>query len=105
VVCLGYKAPAKVDPRLLDPKVLFQEVAEAPKVGCKRVQMGLDWTSETVAIRSAIKCYNQESHDGACDCIWAVDLDATTFRVLNCLCWMTCVPALTVLLRPAGDGS
>ncbi|WIA36773.1 hypothetical protein OEZ86_008035 [Tetradesmus obliquus] len=32
VVCLGYKAPAKVDPRLLDPKVLFQEVAEAPKV-------------------------------------------------------------------------
>lgn len=33
VVCLGYKAPAKVDPRLLDPKHLFQEVAEAPKVG------------------------------------------------------------------------
>jgi AdoMet-dependent rRNA methyltransferase SPB1 len=33
VVCLGYKAPAKVDPRLLDPKVLFQEVAEVPKVG------------------------------------------------------------------------
>jgi hypothetical protein len=32
VVCLGYKAPAKVDPRLLDPKHLFQEVAEAPKV-------------------------------------------------------------------------
>ena len=24
VVCLGYKAPAKIDPRLLDPKHLFQ---------------------------------------------------------------------------------
>lgn len=24
VVCLGYKAPAKIDPRLLDQKVLFQ---------------------------------------------------------------------------------
>lgn len=24
VVCLGYKAPAKIDPRLLDSKVLFQ---------------------------------------------------------------------------------
>lgn len=32
VVCLGYKAPSKIDPRLLDPKHLFQEVAEAPKV-------------------------------------------------------------------------
>jgi AdoMet-dependent rRNA methyltransferase SPB1 len=32
VVCLGYKAPAKIDPRLLDPKHLFQEVAEAPKI-------------------------------------------------------------------------
>ncbi|GFR43871.1 hypothetical protein Agub_g5000 [Astrephomene gubernaculifera] len=32
VVCLGYKAPAKIDPRLLDPKVLFQEVVEAKKV-------------------------------------------------------------------------
>lgn len=32
VVCLGYKAPAKVDPRLLDAKHLFQEVNEAPKV-------------------------------------------------------------------------
>ncbi|KAK9808202.1 hypothetical protein WJX73_008345 [Symbiochloris irregularis] len=31
VVCLGYKAPAKIDPRLLDPKHLFQEVTEAPK--------------------------------------------------------------------------
>jgi AdoMet-dependent rRNA methyltransferase SPB1 len=26
VVCLGYKAPAKIDARLLDPKHLFQEV-------------------------------------------------------------------------------
>ena len=24
VVCLGYRAPAKIDPRLLDPKHLFQ---------------------------------------------------------------------------------
>ena len=24
VVCLGFKAPAKIDPRLLDPKHLFQ---------------------------------------------------------------------------------
>lgn len=24
VVCLGYKAPAKIDPRLLDPRHLFQ---------------------------------------------------------------------------------
>lgn len=24
VVCIGYKAPAKIDPRLLDSKVLFQ---------------------------------------------------------------------------------
>ncbi len=24
VVCLGYKAPAKIDPRVLDPKHLFQ---------------------------------------------------------------------------------
>ena len=24
VVCLGYKAPAKIDPRLLDPKHVFQ---------------------------------------------------------------------------------
>ena len=27
VVCLGYKAPAKIDPRLLDPKHLFQVCA------------------------------------------------------------------------------
>jgi AdoMet-dependent rRNA methyltransferase SPB1 len=26
VVCLGYKAPAKIDPRLLDPRHLFKEV-------------------------------------------------------------------------------
>ncbi|GIM12377.1 hypothetical protein Vretimale_15764 [Volvox reticuliferus] len=31
VVCLGYKAPAKIDPRLLDHKVLFQEVVEPKK--------------------------------------------------------------------------
>ncbi|KAL4457861.1 hypothetical protein ABPG75_012726 [Micractinium tetrahymenae] len=32
VVCSGYKAPAKIDPRLLDPKHLFQEVQDAPRV-------------------------------------------------------------------------
>jgi len=32
VVCLGYKAPAKIDPRLLDPKHLFKEVDDTPKV-------------------------------------------------------------------------
>ncbi|GLC72047.1 hypothetical protein PLESTF_001198400 [Pleodorina starrii] len=32
VVCLGYKAPGKIDPRLLDSKVLFQEVSEPKKV-------------------------------------------------------------------------
>jgi AdoMet-dependent rRNA methyltransferase SPB1 len=31
VVCQGYKAPAKIDPRLLDPKHLFNDVTEAPK--------------------------------------------------------------------------
>eukprot|EP00798_Chlamydomonas_sp_ICE-L_P025161 gene25161-10792_t len=31
VVCLGFKAPAKIDPRLLDPKVLFADVAEPKK--------------------------------------------------------------------------
>jgi AdoMet-dependent rRNA methyltransferase SPB1 len=31
VVCLGYRAPAKIDPRLLDPRVLFREVALAAK--------------------------------------------------------------------------
>eukprot|EP00123_Amoebidium_parasiticum_P014056 comp22303_c0_seq1/m.33104 comp22303_c0_seq1/g.33104 ORF comp22303_c0_seq1/g.33104 comp22303_c0_seq1/m.33104 type:complete len:828 (-) comp22303_c0_seq1:324-2807(-) len=30
VVCQGYKAPAKIDPRMLDPKCVFQDV-EAPK--------------------------------------------------------------------------
>jgi AdoMet-dependent rRNA methyltransferase SPB1 len=32
VVCQGYKAPSKIDPRLLDPKHLFKEVEEPPKV-------------------------------------------------------------------------
>ncbi|KAI8471074.1 MAG: adoMet-dependent rRNA methyltransferase spb1 [Monoraphidium minutum] len=32
VVCLGYKAPAKIDARLLDPKHLFKEVDDTPKV-------------------------------------------------------------------------
>ncbi|KAF5833809.1 FtsJ-like methyltransferase-domain-containing protein [Dunaliella salina] len=32
VVCQGYKAPAKIDPRLLDPRHLFQEVSDAPRV-------------------------------------------------------------------------
>ncbi|KFM27898.1 AdoMet-dependent rRNA methyltransferase spb1 [Auxenochlorella protothecoides] len=31
VVCQGYKAPARIDPRLLDPKHLFKDVAEAPR--------------------------------------------------------------------------
>lgn len=31
VVCQGYKAPTKIDPRLLDSKHLFKEVVEAPK--------------------------------------------------------------------------
>ena len=31
VVVAQYKAPAKIDPRLLDHKVLFQEVEEAPR--------------------------------------------------------------------------
>ncbi|KAJ9518925.1 hypothetical protein QJQ45_026217 [Haematococcus lacustris] len=32
VVCTGYKAPAKIDPRLLDPRHLFAEVSEVKKV-------------------------------------------------------------------------
>ena len=36
VVCLGYKAPAKIDPRLLDPKHLFQ-------VGC----ISKTWSSQS----------------------------------------------------------
>jgi AdoMet-dependent rRNA methyltransferase SPB1 len=31
VVCRGYKAPSKIDPRLLDPKHLFKQVEEMPK--------------------------------------------------------------------------
>mmetsp|Transcript_24312 Transcript_24312/g.67595 ORF Transcript_24312/g.67595 Transcript_24312/m.67595 type:complete len:859 (-) Transcript_24312:91-2667(-) len=29
VVCMGYKAPSKIDPRLLDPKYIFSEVEDA----------------------------------------------------------------------------
>lgn len=32
VVCLGYKAPGKIDPRLLDHRHLFKEVSDLPKV-------------------------------------------------------------------------
>lgn len=32
VVCQGYKAPSKIDPRLLDPKHLFEDLIEPPKV-------------------------------------------------------------------------
>lgn len=32
VVCMQYRAPAKIDPRLLDIKHLFQDIAEPPKV-------------------------------------------------------------------------
>lgn len=32
VICLKYKAPAKIDPRLLDAKHLFQEIVEPDKV-------------------------------------------------------------------------
>ena len=28
VVCLGYKAPDHIDPKLLDPKYAFEEVEE-----------------------------------------------------------------------------
>jgi len=31
VVCLDYKAPSKIDPRLLDHKTLFQEVDDGPR--------------------------------------------------------------------------
>lgn len=31
VVCRGYKAPSKIDPRLLDPKFLFNDVQEMPQ--------------------------------------------------------------------------
>lgn len=31
VVCLGYKAPSKIDPRLLDAKYIFRDVSEAPR--------------------------------------------------------------------------
>ncbi len=31
VVCSGYKAPAKIDPRLLDPKHLFQARPDGPQ--------------------------------------------------------------------------
>ena len=32
MACQGYKAPSKIDPRLLDPKHLFEQVEAAPKV-------------------------------------------------------------------------
>lgn len=32
VICLKYRAPAKIDPRLLDAKHLFKATEEAPKV-------------------------------------------------------------------------
>ena len=32
VVCQGYKAPGKIDPKLLDPRHLFAEAPEPPKV-------------------------------------------------------------------------
>ncbi|MEW5311502.1 MAG: hypothetical protein WDW38_003212 [Sanguina aurantia] len=32
VVCQGYKAPSKIDPRLLDARHLFQEISEVKKV-------------------------------------------------------------------------
>ena len=36
VVCLGYKAPAKIDARLLDPKHLFQ--ARFPPAPCEETE-------------------------------------------------------------------
>ncbi|MCO5597977.1 hypothetical protein L7F22_052066 [Adiantum nelumboides] len=32
VICLRYRAPAKIDPRLLDVKHLFQDIAEPPQI-------------------------------------------------------------------------
>lgn len=32
VVCLGYKAPSKIDPRLFDSKYIFTDFSEAPKI-------------------------------------------------------------------------
>ncbi len=32
VICLKYRAPAKIDPRLLDARHLFKEIVEPPKV-------------------------------------------------------------------------
>lgn len=48
VVCLGYKAPAKIDPRLLDPRHLFQVRWMRQHVGRKGVHHPLLCTSDHV---------------------------------------------------------
>lgn len=40
VICMGFKAPAKLDPHLFDVKHVFKEVQEEPKVKI-RVSSGL----------------------------------------------------------------
>jgi AdoMet-dependent rRNA methyltransferase SPB1 len=41
VVCQGYKAPAKIDPRLLDPRHLFQARCRAGSRGAATAGQGL----------------------------------------------------------------